>query len=118
MGNNILRIKEKILNNEIVLGTLVSLNDPEVSEILCSCGYDFIWIDGEHGLLDKKMIDMHIMAIRGCGAAPFVRVPWNDPVLVKPILEMGPAGIVFPMVSSVEEAKKAVEACRYPPPRV
>ena len=115
MNNNLERIKNKISNNELILGTVVSFNDPEVSEVLCSCGFDFIWIDGEHGALDKKMIDLHILAVRGSGAAPFVRIPWNDPVLVKPILDMGPAGIIFPFIRNAEEAKLAVSSCRYPP---
>ncbi len=115
MSNNLSKIKNKISKKELILGTLVSFSDPIVSEVLCSCGFDFIWIDSEHQPLDKKDIDLHIMTVKGAGAAPFVRVPWNDPVLVKPILEMGPAGIIFPFIKTVEEAKLAVASCKYPP---
>ena len=115
MDNNLRRIKEKISRKEITLGTCVSLTDPEIAEVFCSVGFDFIWIDGEHSSLDNSMINMHIAAIRGWGVAPIVRVPWNDPVRVKPILEMGPAGIIFPLVKTAEEAKQAVYSCKYPP---
>ena len=115
MSSNLSRIKEKIKKGELVVGTLVASSDPVISEMLCTCGFDFIWIDSEHGPIDKKEIDLHIMAIRGSGVAPFVRVPWNDPVLVKPILDMGPAGIIFPFIKSEDEAKLAVKSCRYPP---
>src|SRR4051812_9248693 len=49
------------------------------------------------------------------GAHLFQRVPWNDPVLIKPILDMGAEGIIVPLVRTVEDAEKAVAACKYPP---
>ena len=115
MISNLSRIKDKISKGELVIGVGVSLGDPVVSEILCHCGFDFVWIDYEHGALDRKLIDLHIMAIRGCGVAPFVRIPWNDPVLAKPILDMGPAAIIFPFIKTVEDARLAVSSCKYPP---
>lgn len=115
MGSNLDLIKDKLNNGEIPLGTVVTFNDPEIADLLCNCGFDFIWIDSEHGPLDKNMINMHIMAVRGAGAAPFVRIAWNDPVLAKPILDMGPAGIIFPFIRSAEEARQAVSSCKYPP---
>ena len=115
MNSNLSRVKEKISKGELVIGAGVSLGDPVVSEILCGCGFDFIWIDYEHGALDRKLIDLHIMAIRGAGVAPFVRIPWNDPTLAKPILDMGPAAVIFPFIKTVEDAKLAVSSCRYPP---
>lgn len=115
MGSNLSKVKAKITNGELVVGTSVSSVDPIVSEILSNCGFDFIWIEGEHGTADKKDIDLHIMAVRRAGAAPFVRIPWNDPVLAKPILDMGPAAIIFPFIKTVEEAKRAVSSCKYHP---
>jgi len=116
MHSNIRRVKDKITKGDLVIGIGgVTVSDYEISEILCHCGFDFIWIDAEHGGMDKKDINTHIMAIRGLGVAPFVRVAWNDPVLVKPILEMGPAAIIFPSIKTVKDAKLAVRSCRYPP---
>ncbi len=115
MASNLSKVKAKIAEGELVVGTSVSLVDPVVSEILCNCGFDFIWIEGEHGVATKKDIDLHIMAVRGAGVAPFVRIAWNDPVLAKPILDMGPAGIIFPFIKTVQEAKLAVSSCKYPP---
>ena len=115
MANNLIKIKEKISKGELVIGTSISLADPIVSEILCGCGFDFIWIEGEHSALDRRDIDLHIMAVSKSGIAPFVRVAWNDPVIAKPVLDMGPAAIIFPFVKTVEEAKLAVSSCKYPP---
>lgn len=115
MDSNALKIKEKILKGELVIGTHIILSGPEICEIICYCGFDFIWIDGEHGPLDKKDINLLVMTTRSHGLAPFVRIPWNDPVLFKPILDMSPAAIVVPFIKTAEEAKLAVESCKYPP---
>ncbi|MCL5070537.1 MAG: aldolase/citrate lyase family protein [Actinobacteria bacterium] len=115
MNNNLNRLREKFSKNELVIGTIVSTNCPTNSEILCRCGYDFIWIDGEHGAMDNVDIDLHIMAVSGSGCAPIVRVRWNDPVIVKPILDMGPAGIIFPWIRKAQDAELAVSSCKYPP---
>ena len=113
--SNLEKVRDKIKRKEVAIGTHIKIGNQVVTDILCQCGFDIIWVDGEHGAMDRKDINQQVITIRGAGLAPFVRVPWNDPILVKPILEMGPAGVIFPMISSAEEAKKAVEACRYPP---
>ena len=114
-SNNLNRIKEKISQGIIPIGTHAHIGEPIVTDILCNCGFDIVWIDSEHTPVDKRDVNIQVIIIRGEGLAPFVRIPWNDPILVKPILEMGPAGIVFPFIKTVEEAKLAVSSCKYPP---
>ena len=109
------RIREKIAANEPVVGTAVALTDSSVVDLLGNVGFDFLWIDSEHAAFGRKHILNHIIAAQGAGAAAFVRVPWNDPVLVKPILDMGPDAIIFPMVNTADEASLAVRSCLYPP---
>lgn len=109
------RVTTKIGRGELALGTVISGTDPVATELLATCGYDFLWIDMEHSPNSLRDVSLHIMAARGQGVAPFVRVPWNDPVLIKPVLEMGPAALVVPFVNTAQEAARAVAACRYPP---
>lgn len=108
-------IKKKISEKKPVIGSHVMLSDSCITEMMGQTGIDFVWIDSEHTALDKKDILLHIVAVKGTGAAAFVRIPWNDPVLVKPILEMGVEGIIFPYVRTAEEARLAVASCTYPP---
>ena len=114
-SSNLDIVRKKIKDDVVPIGTHIKIGNPVVTDILCNCGFDLIWVDGEHGPMDRDNINQQIITIRGAGIAPFIRVPWNDPVLVKPVLEMGPAAIIFPMISTVDEAKRAVEACKYPP---
>jgi 2-keto-3-deoxy-L-rhamnonate aldolase RhmA len=108
-------LREKFKKGPFAIGGHVFLTDPSISEAMAYHGYDFIWIDAEHGPFDKERILSHIVAANAGGAAAIVRVVWNDPTIIKPILEMGPDGIIIPMVCSAQEAQKAVSACRYPP---
>jgi 2-keto-3-deoxy-L-rhamnonate aldolase RhmA len=108
-------LHEKLKQRIPALGTHISLNDSTITELIGNVGFDYLWIDTEHTAIDLYCLQQHLIAARAAGVSAIVRVPWNDPVRAKPILEMGPDGIVFPMVNSYEEAKKAVEACMYPP---
>ena len=113
--NNLEVFKQKIQRAEVCVGVGVSLCDPAISELFAEVGYDFTWIDMEHTVLSLETVLGHVMAVRGTGTAPFVRVPWNDPVLIKPVLELEPAAIIVPMVRNAAETAKAVAACKYPP---
>lgn len=108
------RFIKKMRQGEIALGTAVSYNDSTITEALCNV-FDYIWIDTEHNPLSLEAVQGHIMATKGTDVTPIVRVPWNDPVLIKPILDIGAAGVIVPFVRTAEEARQAVAACRYPP---
>lgn len=84
-------------------------------EIAGLTGCDFVWIDTEHAAITLPMVLAGVAAAQSAGSAAVVRVAKNDPVLAKPILEMGADGVIFPMVNSPEEAERAVSACLYPP---
>jgi len=108
-------IRKKLNEKKAVFGTHVGLGDPIITEIFGQAGYDFIWIDMEHTALGKPEVLGHLLAARSAGTAAIVRVPWNDPVLVKPILDIGADGIVIPFIRSLEEAKLAISSYLYPP---
>jgi len=115
MDNYLNKIREKINKNEIPIGTHIHMRENVITEMMGDIGFDFVWLDMEHTVFSAEVIQDHLISCRASGLASFVRVPWNDAVLAKPILELGPAAIIFPFIMNVEEAKKAVEACKYPP---
>ena len=109
------KLKERLQNQEKLIGTEVDLCDSCISELVAKIGFDFIWIDTEHEAMDYHMVLEHIIAVHSGGTSSLVRIPWNEPYLAKRILEMGPDGIIFPMVNTAAEAKKAIDSCLYPP---
>ena len=108
-------LKEKLRSGKHLISFEVDLCDPCISEMVGSLGYDYMWIDSEHEAMDYETILMQIIACKAGGAASVVRIPFNEPYLAKRVLEMGPDGIIFPMINSAKEAKEAMDACLYPP---
>ena len=107
--------KRRVKAGEFVHGGHIFLPNSAIAEAMAYFGYEYIWIDGEHGAFDKRDYLTHITAINGAGSGAFVRVTANEPTLIKAVLEMGPDGIIVPMVSTAEEAAAFVSACMYPP---
>jgi 2-keto-3-deoxy-L-rhamnonate aldolase RhmA len=112
--NNAKKFKEMMRAGEVPLGVTVTFTDSTVTEALCNV-CDFVWIDMEHNGYTLETVQAHIMATKGSDTAALVRVRWNDPVLIKPVLDIGAAGVILPMVKTAEEARRAVAACLYPP---
>ena len=110
---NTLRLK--LESKQKILGTLVSLTDPCLCEIMGNIGYDCVWIDTEHTYMSYKDVLCHLNAARSSGIPAVVRLPQNDLTATKRILEMGPEGIIFPMVKSAGEIKELMEMTLYPP---
>ncbi len=108
------RFREKLFAQEICLGTWVTFTDPTVTEVLCGAGYDFLVLDMEHAPLTLETVQLHLLALRP-GTMGVVRVPWNDQVYLKQVLDLGAEAVMVPMVKSREEAEKAVASCFYPP---
>jgi 2-dehydro-3-deoxyglucarate aldolase/4-hydroxy-2-oxoheptanedioate aldolase len=108
-------LKTKLKNREFVKGTHVMLADSCICEIFGSIGFDFLWIDTEHTPTDYQILVHHLIAAKAAGCDTLVRIPWNDPVMAKRVLDMGPAGIVFPMVNTVAELDAAMKCTLYPP---
>lgn len=105
---------DKMRHGQVCLGTVITFNDPTVTEAL-SPALDFVWIDTEHNAFTLEIVQGHLMATKGTDCTPIVRVPWNDPVLIKPVLDIGAAGVIVPFVKTADDVRQAVAACRYPP---
>jgi len=108
-------MKDKLKNIEQVNGMHITLPDPRVTELCGSIGYDFLWIDTEHSTIDYESLEMLLIAAKAAGSNTLVRIPWNDQILAKRVLEMGPEGIIFPMINTAKELDAAMESTLYPP---
>ncbi len=108
-------LKQKIKNNEKIIGMHINLNDVAVGKIAGKSGYDFILIDMEHSYLSFEGLLNHIIAVQAGGGKAIVRVPQDDLTATKKILEMGPDGVIFPMIKTAEEANRLISYTLYPP---
>lgn len=111
-----MELKQKILRGETVLGTMLSeVATANVARIMKVAGYEFMIVDCEHGYFDFSQL-ANIIAV-GCGFQMpiIVRIPNIEREFITKVLDMGGAGILVPMVSTVEEARRAVQLSKYPP---
>lgn len=109
------KFREALASGKRLFGTHVCFQDHRVCEMLGAIGFDYLWIDMEHTSVDFATVERHLIAAKAAGTPSVVRVVWNDIPNIKRVLEMGPDAIIVPMVNSVEEAKRAIDTCIYPP---
>jgi 2-keto-3-deoxy-L-rhamnonate aldolase RhmA len=94
-------------------GTLLSISAPQVAEIISNAGFDWVLIDMEHSSISLENVQIALQ-IMGDKILKIVRVPGNDEVWIKRILDTGCDGILVPMVNSAAEAIKVVQSSKYP----
>ena len=97
------------------LGAWLSLSDPLLAEVAATSGYDYVCVDMQHGMSDLGQVVAMLHAMARTPTVPIVRVPWNEQGIIGRVLDAGALGVIIPMVNSVEEAERAVAACRYTP---
>lgn len=97
------------------IGLWVSLCSPFAAEVVAHSGYDWVLVDMEHSPNDLNSVMGQLQVFAGFKSTAIVRPQWNDPVLVKRLLDVGAPGLLFPMIQSVKEAEQAVASTRYPP---
>lgn len=97
------------------VGTWIMSASPLVAEATGHAGFDWAVVDMEHSPLDMMDVLHMLQALSCTKMVPIVRVAWNDPVLVKRVLDAGATTVMFPFVQTAEEAARAVAATRYPP---
>lgn len=97
------------------VGTWIMSASPLVAEAIGCAGYDWGVVDMEHTPVDLMTLVHMLQAIAGTRLVPVVRVPWNDTVGIKRVLDAGAQTLLVPFVQNADEARAAVAACRYPP---
>jgi 4-hydroxy-2-oxoheptanedioate aldolase len=107
--------KRLLKEGKPAIGTWMNFASVPAAEAMAHAGWDWIVVDMEHGAIDIETLQNMFIAIGTTDTIPMCRVPWNDPMLIKRVLDAGAYGVVVPMVNSPEEAEQAVKACKYPP---
>jgi len=109
-------VKEMMKAGKVALGMNVRLvRSGDIARIAKSSGHDFIFIDIQHSLFNIETIGHIAQAALGCGIAPLVRVRSCDDPDTSVLLDNGVTGIVFPDISTADEARRAVNRARFPP---
>jgi 4-hydroxy-2-oxoheptanedioate aldolase len=92
-----------------------SFCNPTIVEVIGLAGFDAVFIDLEHMPFDLRDVQSMVIMCERMDITPMVRVPGFDPAFILRLLDMGVQGIYVPDIDGIEAARKAVEACYYPP---
>ncbi len=107
-------LRARLHQGDLLVGSIISANAPDVAELMSLVGFDYLWIEGEHAPISMGDAQVLIQAIGGrCPA--IVRIPENADVWIKKALDTGCDGLVVPQVKDAQEARRAVAAAYYPP---
>ena len=107
--------KRALQRRELQIGLWSTLCSNLAAEIIVHSGFQWILLDTEHSPNEVPDLLTQLQAMGRGTASPVVRAAWNDPVLIKRILDIGAQSILLPYVQTAEEARRAVAAVRYPP---
>lgn len=108
-------LKRNLKAGKTQIGCWLSLGNLIAAEICAAAGFDWVLIDTEHAPNDLTEVHQQLLAVSACAASPIVRVPWNDTVTIKRMLDVGVQSLLIPYVQNEDEARRAAEAVRYPP---
>lgn len=106
--------KEQLRGGQLLNGTMLTLPCPEVAEMVSRCGFDWLFLDGEHSPLSILDWQRMIQATGG-RCASILRIPENSEAAIKKALDIGADGIIAPKVNSAEAAARVVSWSKYPP---
>jgi 2-keto-3-deoxy-L-rhamnonate aldolase RhmA len=109
-------LRTRLAAGKVAAGlVVVHSRTPAIARMAKSCGYDWLFVDLEHGPTGLDVASEICVAALDAGITPFVRVPANEPAWIGRALDGGAVGIVVPHIDSVADAERAVAAARYPP---
>ena len=108
-------IREKLQNDQVSIGTWQQIPHSSISEILGRAGYDWVAVDMEHGSISVDRIPDLFRAIELGGTLPLARIAESKEKDSKQALDAGAGGIIAPMIESVGQLERIINACCWPP---
>jgi 4-hydroxy-2-oxoheptanedioate aldolase len=108
-------LRELFDEGGVTIGGWCAIPNAFSAELMGRCGWDWVCVDMQHGLIGYEQAAAMLQALAITGTPSWVRVPWNQPDSIMKMLDAGAQGIIVPMVGTADDARRAVEAMKYPP---
>jgi 4-hydroxy-2-oxoheptanedioate aldolase len=108
------RLAESLQNGSLLFGPNLHFDCPSLVETMGIVGFDFVMLDAEHGVVWQRLPEL-VRAAEAADIAPLIRVPSHERGRLIQALELGPAGVVVPMVDTAEQAAALVAEAKFPP---
>lgn len=108
------QLAEKLRNGQVAIGINNMYPAPGIIEGMTK-GWDYVWIDGQHGEMSYDSCLHAMQAARGMQIDTLLRVPFHEPGILCQFADLAPSAIMVPMINNAAEAKAIVKALRFPP---
>lgn len=109
-------LRARLQSGQPVVGTIIQeVSSPFVVHALANAGFDFVYVDMEHGRFGLESAVDLLQIIRLTSMVPLVRVPDNQYYWIARLLDAGAQGVMIPRVETRQQAEAAVQSIRYPP---
>jgi 2-keto-3-deoxy-L-rhamnonate aldolase RhmA len=105
---------QRLRTGQPLVGILLTTGSTEIAEVIQAAGFDWVFIDGEHGVMGPPEVQ-GLLQVLAVGPPALVRIPENDAVWYKKALDAGADGVIVPLVRTVDDARRAVAYAKYPP---
>ncbi len=109
------RFKHAIAAGQSQIGLWCTLSSHYAVEVAAGSGFDWLLLDMEHSPNELESLLPQLQAAAAYPVTAIVRVPWNDMVIIKRVLDLGAQTLLVPYIQNADEARAAVAAMRYPP---
>ena len=110
-------VKRKLKAGKPSIGTWITIGHPDLSMYLADVGFDWLVCDMEHSPYGPETYHFMVqgMLYNRASCMPMARIPWNDLIWAKKVMDAGATGLVIPRVDTAEMAREAVRIMKYPP---
>lgn len=108
-------VKEKIAAGGVAIGPFIQFPSPEIVEVVALSGFDFAFLDAEHGRISPEDAYLMTLAAEANGIPALARVGQNDRQVILKFLDIGISGVMIPQTNTEASAREAVQAMRYSP---
>ncbi|MAG36743.1 MAG: hypothetical protein CL878_10960 [Dehalococcoidia bacterium] len=106
----------KLRAGGVTAGPGVSFGSPDLAEQAASIGFEWVWLDWQHGQWTESVLNNALARFLAFETAPIVRVKGHEPGTINRVLDMGAMGVIVPMIQNAEQARSVAQAAYYPPP--
>ena len=105
----------KLREGKVICGPLVVYDSPSLAEQVAHLGFDFVWLDWQHGQWSEHALNDALARFLAAPSTPLVRVKGHEPGTINRVLDMGAMGVVVPYVQNADQARAVVQTAYYPP---
>jgi 4-hydroxy-2-oxoheptanedioate aldolase len=104
----------KLRAGKVIVGPMVSYGSPDLAEQIAHQGFDFVWLDWQHGQFTEPTLHEALGRFLAVESTPLVRVKSHEPGTINRVLDMGAMGVIVPMVQNAEQARAVAQPVYYP----